>query len=117
MSQPTEKIYVPRASCKEKTFTSGHTVLKLGFHASTLIEFIRANANQRGYINLGISKRREVGQHGDTHCVWLDTWLPGQTAPAATPAQQQRGFDNMRQAAKPTAPEPSQVPPEDDVPF
>ena len=39
-----------------------------------VIQFIQAHTNERGYLNLNISKRNEVGQYGDTHSISLDTW-------------------------------------------
>ena len=81
MSQTENKIYVPRSSAKQVTFPSGKSIIKLGFHVDTMIEFLKNNANEKGYVNLGVSERRQVGERGDTHCVWLDTWKPGQTKP------------------------------------
>lgn len=71
-----KKIYVPKCSAKQVTFQSGKSILKLGVHAETLCEFLREHANEKGYVNLGISERKQPGQYGDTHCVWLDTWKP-----------------------------------------
>lgn len=70
------KTYVPGSSARLKTFSNGKSILKLGFHAEKLIAFIREHTNERGYVNLGISERRQVSEHKDTHCVWLDTWKP-----------------------------------------
>ena len=78
MGDEQQKIYAPKTSAKQVTFNSGKSILKLGIHAETMIEFLRQHANEKGYVNLGISERREVGQYGDTHCVWLDTWKPNQ---------------------------------------
>jgi hypothetical protein len=78
MSDETKKIYVPRSGCKSVTFQSGKSILKLSFKVQDLIPFLQEHVNEKGYINFGISERREVGQYGDTHCVWLDTWKPKQ---------------------------------------
>ena len=40
-----------------------------------LVAFAQAHTNERGYLNLVISERREVGQYGDTHSVTLDTYV------------------------------------------
>ena len=107
-----EKIYVPRTTAKEIKFQNGGSMIKLGFHADSLIEFIKANTNEKGYINITVSARREVGQHGDTHSVALDTWKPDQSrgAPQQRPAQP---------TANPPRPKPQSdsTEPEDDVPF
>lgn len=78
--QQPDKVYVPKSSAKEITFQkSGKTILKLGFKSKELVEFIRTHTNPNGYINLGISRRREVSKYKDTHCIWLDTWQPEQS--------------------------------------
>lgn len=76
-----QKTYVPKSSAKEITFNDGGSMMKVSFHASTLAEFVKNHANEKGYINLCVTKRREPGKFGDTHCVWLDTWKPKQQAP------------------------------------
>ena len=40
------------------------------------IAFLNQHKNAKGYVNLGISERREVSQYGETHTAWLDTWSP-----------------------------------------
>jgi hypothetical protein len=83
----TEKTYVPRCSAKVKKFESGNSILKLSFHAQTMADWLLAHANEKGYVNLGVSRRKEVGKYGDTHCVWLDTWKPEpKPADAAAPS-------------------------------
>lgn len=96
------KIYVPRSSAKLIAFERGGHIIKLGFHAESLKAFIEANKNEKGFINLDVSERREPSQHGDTHSVALDTWKPKQDGqrresvpkPAAT-AQQADGGDDV----------------------
>lgn len=73
------KVYVPRSSAKQITFQSGKTIMKVSFHAQTMIDFLKQHANEKGYVNLGLSERKEPGKYGDTHCLWLDTWKPTQT--------------------------------------
>lgn len=88
MSTPHEtKTYVPRAACKEIKTKLGNSILKIGIHADTMIEFLRANANDRGYVNLCITPRKTEGKYGDTHCMWLDTWQPDANRPAPQPRQ------------------------------
>ncbi len=70
-----EKTYL-KCSAKEKTFSNGGSLIRIGVKASDLIEFAKAHANERGYINLNVQARREVGKHGDTHSVTLDTYQP-----------------------------------------
>jgi hypothetical protein len=78
---PTEqKTYCNAASAKQITFEkSGKTILKLSIKADAMIDFINQHKNEKGYLNLGISERREIGKYGETHTVWLDTWKPTKT--------------------------------------
>jgi hypothetical protein len=78
-----DKVYL-KCSAKEKTFRNGGAILKIGIKVEELAAFVKAHKNERGYINLAISPRREVGQYGDTHSVYLD----------APPPQQQQQDDD-----------------------
>ena len=69
----TEKIWL-KCSAKEKIFANGGSVLNIGIKAEDLTQFIEAHTNERGYLNVNIIKRNEVGQYGDTHSISLDTW-------------------------------------------
>ena len=84
----TQKTYVPKSSAKEKTFDDGGSIIKLSFHADTLADFARNHQNERGYINMNVTRRKTPSERGDTHSISLDTWQPtkqpGQAAPAAT---------------------------------
>lgn len=66
-----DKVYL-KCSAKEKTFDNGGSIIKIGIKVEDLAAFVKAHKNERGYINLAISPRREVGQYGDTHSVYLD---------------------------------------------
>ena len=80
----SDRVYL-KCIAKHRTFSSGGSVINLGFKAEEMIAFCREHANQGGYINLIIAERREVGKYGDTHSVCLDTWQPTRTeAPADT---------------------------------
>lgn len=75
--QEQQKIYAPFNKAQMITFErTGKSVLKLSAKVEELVKFLQQHQNEKGYINLGISSRREVGKYGDTHCVWLDTWKP-----------------------------------------
>jgi hypothetical protein len=71
-----QKTYINGISAKQVTFTSGKSILKLNINVAKLIEQLQQHANEKGYVNLGISERREKGKYGETHTVWLDTWKP-----------------------------------------
>jgi hypothetical protein len=70
-----EKTYL-KCSAKARSFDNGGTVINLGVKADELIAFAQAHRNQGGYLNLVIGERRTTGQYGDTHSVWLDTYVP-----------------------------------------
>jgi hypothetical protein len=113
MSEP--KIYVPKASAKETVFPDGGKLLKIGFHAASLSEFVKNHANEKGYVNFVITRRREVGQFGETHSVTLDTWKPtGSPAGASAGGQSeaQRLLAERRSKSAPASEEPV-----DEVPF
>lgn len=84
---PEQKTYCNAVYAKQVKFNNGNSIMKLSISVKKMIEFLNAHANEKGYVNLGVSERREVNEHGDTHCVWLDTWKPtprGDGAPAKT---------------------------------
>jgi len=78
-----DKVFL-NCSAKERAFRDGGTKLNVSVKADELVRFAQQHANERGYVNLTISKRREVGKYGDTHSVTLDTWVPRPRAGAAT---------------------------------
>jgi len=69
-----EKIFL-KCSAKEKTFANGGSILNLGIKVADLLEFAQRHVNERGYLNLSVQSRREIGKFGDTHTISLDTWV------------------------------------------
>ena len=69
-----EKIFL-KCSAKEKVFSNGGSILNLGIKVADLLEFAQRHANERGYLNLSVQSRREIGKFGDTHTISLDTWV------------------------------------------
>lgn len=74
-----DKVFL-KCSAKGKTFNNGGSIIKLGVKVEDLIAFAKQHANDRGYVNLVIQQRREVGNYGDTHSVVLDTYEPKRNA-------------------------------------
>ena len=95
----TTKVYAPLYA-KEIEFTNGGTMLKLGGKADKIAAWIIANQNKKGYIDLCVSKRKEVGQYGDTHSVYLDTWKPKEE-PSDPPTQRSPNDENQEEGALP----------------
>jgi hypothetical protein len=79
------KTYINGVSAKQVTFESGKSILKLNINVAKLIEQLQQHANEKGYVNLGVSERKEKGRFGETHTVWLDTWKPTPRADAPAP--------------------------------
>ncbi len=103
-----DKIYI--GDIKEKLFEDGGSVLNVGISKADL-EKMLTMVNQKDYINLKISKRREPSQYGHTHSMVVDTWKPdtdaarqamgsvssppiGQVAPAPRQPQRTQAFDD-----------------------
>jgi len=85
-----QKVYFGNG--KEHTFNDGGSIVKLSFSSNDLAN-MSGNLNEKGYINLVLSKRREEGKYGETHYMTLDTWKP-------TP---QGGQQGQQQQANPAA--------------
>lgn len=70
----SDKIYAP-VTVKQIQTQYG-SLLKFSFNAEKMLAFIQQHTNERGYVNLNINERKEVGRFGDTHTASLDTWQP-----------------------------------------
>ena len=65
------KTYIDGTSCKAVNGQFGEF-----FNISVNIEKLSQYANEKGYVNMTMSKRREPGQYGDTHYFTLNDWKP-----------------------------------------
>lgn len=65
------KTYIDGTSCKAINGQFGEF-----FNMSFNIEKLQQYANEKGYVNMTMSKRKEVGQYGDTHYFTLNEWSP-----------------------------------------
>jgi hypothetical protein len=65
------KTYIDGTSCKAISGQFGEF-----FNISVNIEKLQAYANEKGYVNMTMSKRREPGQYGDTHYFTLNEYNP-----------------------------------------
>jgi len=65
------KTYIDGTSCKAITWEFWEF-----FNISVNVEKIQQYANEKGYINMTMSKRKEVGQYWDTHYFTLNEWVP-----------------------------------------
>jgi len=46
------------------------------YNMSFNLEKLQQYANEKGYVNMTMSKRKEPGQYGDTHYFTLNDWNP-----------------------------------------
>ena len=95
----SDKIYLGSAKAIQ---TQHGGLLKVSFKREDL-ETLLANVNQAGYVNLNVSKRKEVSQYGQTHSISIDDWTPNkqqgmqqaQDQAASPPQQAPQGFDDF----------------------
>lgn len=74
---------------------------KISFNKTDLEE-LEAHLNEKGWVNINMNKRREVGQYGQTHTMVIDDWKPeGNYQRGEMP---QTSSQEYRQAAQQQAP-------------
>ena len=85
MSSGTEPIYCGMGRVKE--FDNGGKVLKLSFSERDR-QLMDEHANEKGWVNLVVAKRREPSKTGVTHYCKIDTYQPkrNQAEPGTTDA-------------------------------
>ena len=74
------KTYIDGTSCKAINGQFGEF-----FNMSFNLEKLQQYANEKGYVNMTMSKRKETGQYGDTHYFTLNDWKPEGGANASAP--------------------------------
>jgi hypothetical protein len=94
---PDSTPYAPFREVKERTFENG-SIVSLSCHVPRMIEWLKANANSAGYVNLTLSRRKEEDKYGNTHYVKLYVSKSRQDAQPTrteTPAATQETDDNI----------------------
>ena len=88
------KTYIDGTSCKAINGQFGEF-----FNISINVEKLQQYANEKGYVNMTMSKRREVGQYGDTHYFVLNEYNPeaqqNNSAPANNNSSQNNSSDEI----------------------
>ena len=87
------KTYIDGTSCKAISWQFGEF-----YNMSFNLEKLQQYANEKGYVNMTMSKRREVGQYGDTHYFTLNEWTPDGDNAEATQnptAQKAESWDDI----------------------
>ena len=96
-----DRIYINQCSLREKVFDNGGSLINAAFKVSELQE----HADENGWVNIVIAKRREVSEKGATHYPYKSEYQRQNN-------QQQSQQDSMQQQ-QPTS-NPIE---EDDLPF
>lgn len=107
-----DAIFVPKSSVKEVVFSGGGSKLRISFKVAELIAFAKEHQNEKGYINLNCSRRKTIGEYGDTHTLMLDTWKPRQSTNRSQPRN-----NNAPQRQPTASTHENKAPEDDDVPF
>ena len=96
-----DRIYINQCSLREKVFENGGSLINAAFKVSELQE----HADENGWVNIVIAKRREVSEKGATHYAYKSEYQRQNN-------QQQSQPDSMQQQ------QPTSNPIEDDdLPF
>ena len=96
-----DRIYINQCSLREKVFDNGGSLINAAFKVSELQE----HADENGWVNIVIAKRREVSEKGATHYAYKSEYQ-------RQDSQQQSQQDSMQQQ------QPTSNPIEDDdLPF
>ena len=67
--------YINKVTLKEGKFS-----IKFSGKTDEVIAQLLAITNDKGYFNLEIGKKKEVGKYGDTHYLKVDDWKPKEDA-------------------------------------
>lgn len=76
------KTYIDWASCKAVNGQFWEF-----FNISFNVEKLQQYANEKGYVNVVMSKRKEPGQYGETHYFTLNEWNPENNQNNSKPSQ------------------------------
>lgn len=75
-----DKTYI-KWNCKEVQFNNWWSIINISFKLEDLSDL----ANEKGYINLVLNKRKEVWQYWDTHYLTLNDYKPDQNKTETKP--------------------------------
>ena len=96
-----DRTYINQCSLREKVFENGGSLINAAFKVSELQE----HADENGWVNIVIAKRREVSEKGATHYAYKSEYQ-------RQDSQQQPQQDSMQQQQPTTNPLE-----DDDLPF
>ena len=104
-----ERIYINMCSLKEKVFDNGGSLINAAFNITEL----QKHADQNGWVNIVIAKRRAVSEKGATHYAYKNTFEPNRDA---IQPNQPMNNNQANQAPPPTAESVPEID-DDDLPF
>ena len=87
-----DRIYINQCSLREKVFDNGGSLINAAFKVSELQE----HADENGWVNIVIAKRREVSEKGATHYAYKSEYQRqnNQQQPPQDSMQQQQQISN-----------------------
>ena len=87
-----DRIYINQCSLREKVFDNGGSLINAAFKVSELQE----HADENGWVNIVIAKRREVSEKGATHYAYKSEYQRqnNQQHPPQDSMQQQQQISN-----------------------
>ena len=87
-----DRIYINQCSLREKVFENGGSLINAAFKVSELQE----HADENGWVNIVIAKRREVSEKGATHYAYKSEYQRqnNQQQPQQESMQQQQPTSN-----------------------
>lgn len=80
-----DKIFIGQG--KEKVFDDGGSIIRLSFGPKDTKKINEIAAANGGWVNIDISKRREVSDKGYTHYGTLNEWKPKKNAEEMFPRE------------------------------
>ena len=87
-----DRTYINQCSLREKVFENGGSLINAAFKVSELQE----HADENGWVNIVIAKRREVSEKGATHYAYKSEYQRqnNQQQPQQDSIQQQQPTSN-----------------------
>jgi hypothetical protein len=81
--------YINGTKLKKTNFS-----IKLSGKTEDFINQLQAITNEKGYFNLEIKERKEVGKYGDTHYLVVDEYVPAEK-PAINGSTYERKYNSI----------------------
>lgn len=111
----TPRQFINGVWLEEKVFDSGGSIIKLSVLPDKFIESLKSvKPNEKGYIRLVISRRKEVGKNNESHTMYVDDWKPTNSTQSPVPKNVPPKAKPVVKKAEPVAEktEPTEQPPD-----